>query len=151
MVLCWYCNGELNQFTVRCDMAMEKAEEKLFTLLRTMYEGRFNGHGDKILKEFKEKMELATNRRYYQKLYRIKWDECYARARKEEPQADEDEIRYVTTLIFEEEGNAEEMVGYYICYHGDDALKYWISNTEGIELSKQGRKVDRILKKLYQV
>lgn len=150
-VLCWYCSGELNRFNVRCDMPMEKAEEKLYALLRTMYEGRFNGQGDKILKEFREKMDLATNRRYYLKLYHTKWDECYDRAKKEDPQADEDDIRYYATMTFEEEGNAEEVVGYYICYHGDDALKDWLSNTKGTELSDQGKEVDRILKRLYQV
>lgn len=151
VVLCWYCNGELNRFNVRCDMLMEKAEEKLFTLLRTVYEGRFNGHGDKILEEFKEKMGQAIDRRYYLNLYQTKWDECYDHAQKEDPQADEEDIRYYANMSFEEEANAEEVVGYYICYHGDDALKDWLSNTEDIKLSIQDKEVDRILKRLYQV
>ena len=34
--------------------------------------------------------------------------------------------------IFEETANAEEIVGYYIMYHKDSALRDWLDNTKGI-------------------
>lgn len=44
--------------------------------------------------------------------------------------------------------NAEEIVGYYLWLHGEDALKDWLDNTNEIEINEQSKKVDRILKEL---
>ena len=50
---------------------------------------------------------------------------------------------------FDEECNAEEIVGYYIYYYEDDALKTWRENIEGRVITDEIREVTRILEYLY--
>lgn len=58
---------------------------------------------------------------------------------------------YAASIEFDETCNADEVVGYYICNEGDNALSTWLENTEGIEMSKQDKEVTEILKKLYEL
>ncbi|MBQ4523409.1 MAG: hypothetical protein IJA10_10750 [Lachnospiraceae bacterium] len=83
---------------------------------------------------------------YYIEVYNKKWDECLEEAKKENAK----DIGETTTYIFEESCNAEEVVGYYLVYHGEDALKDWRTNTEGIKMSVQDLEVDKILTELFK-
>lgn len=84
------------------------------------------------------KQELMS---YYVDIFNKKYDKCL------------EEENYDTDLAienFEETSNTEEVVGYYIMYHKEHALKYWLCNTNGIKMSKQDKEVDKILKELFQ-
>lgn len=60
-----------------------------------------------------------------------------------------DDPGYMATIEFDETANTDEVVGYYICNEGDNALKTWFENIEGIEMSEQDLEVSRILRELY--
>lgn len=45
--------------------------------------------------------------------------------------------------------NTEEVVGYYITYYEDDALKQWINDMKGIELQGQDKEIQKVLYELY--
>lgn len=91
------------------------------------------------------------DKKYYVHMYKDKWNHCLEEAEKRVLVSD-CPLRLLTdiaTEIFEETVNAEEVVGYYIYFHGNSALKVWMSNTEGIKFTDQDREIDRILKELY--
>ena len=44
--------------------------------------------------------------------------------------------------------SAEEVAGYYLWLHEDDALKDWKANTKGIKFTETDKEVDRILEEL---
>lgn len=56
---------------------------------------------------------------------------------------------YFVEKRFDEECNAEEIVGFYIYDYGDDALKTWRDNIEGRVITDEIREVTRILEYLY--
>lgn len=94
------------------------------------------------------------DKEYYISKFNNKWKNCLKEA-EEDIEKDSsckfanDVISYAATEIFEETANAEEIVGYYIVYHKDSALRDWLDNTKGINFSEQDKEVDRILKILY--
>ena len=53
------------------------------------------------------------------------------------------------TYEFDEIANAPEIVGYYVYNEKENALKQWLTNTEGIEMTEQDKEVTRILEELY--
>ena len=85
------------------------------------------------------------SKEFYIEAYNKKWDECLKEAEKENSK----DVSESATYIFEETANAKEVVGYYLVYHGDDALKDWKSNTDGIKMNEQDLEVDRILTELF--
>lgn len=89
---------------------------------------------------------------YFTEIFNKKWDACLKEAEKEikENSGNADIITDVATEIFEETANAEEIVGYYIMYHKDSALRDWLDNTKGINFTEQDAEVDKILKELYR-
>lgn len=99
-----------------------------------------------------ERISKKILERRYIETFNKKWDICLKEAEKDiqENGGTADILSYVTTEIFEETANAEEVVGYYIMYHKDSALRDWIDNTKGISFTEQDKEVDRILKELYQ-
>ena len=86
------------------------------------------------------------DRNYYTEIYINRWEECLEEARKENAQ----DVGEIATYIFEESCNAEEVVGYYLVNHGEDALKDWKENTDGIKMNNQDLEVDRILTELFK-
>ncbi|MBQ7428400.1 hypothetical protein [Butyrivibrio sp.] len=93
----------------------------------------------------------AKDREYYQKLYDKKYDKLLEEARNKgcpDPESEANEA-------FNECATAEEVVGYYITWHGDDAFKDWFENSqlyrrERCEIpSEQDRAITRILGELY--
>lgn len=52
------------------------------------------------------------------------------------------------TEEFEATCTVDEIVGYYLFYYADDALKVWKINTDGIELNEKDKEVTRILEQL---
>lgn len=94
---------------------------------------------------------IAKDKEYYITIFDEKWNRCLKLA-EEDIQKNggaADIVPDIATEIFEECANAEDVVGYYITYHGDDALRDWLDNTKGIAFSEQDKEVDCILKKLY--
>lgn len=91
------------------------------------------------------------NKKYYVNAFNKKWDDCLKQARKdiEENNGTFDIVTEIATEIFEETANAEEVVGYYIVYHNESALKDWEVNTEGVNFTEQDKEIDRILRELY--
>ncbi len=51
---------------------------------------------------------------------------------------------------FDKTATVEEWVGFYVLNEGDNALKQWYENTEGVELSKNDKKIQAILETLYK-
>lgn len=96
-------------------------------------------------------MVAKKGKEYYTEIFNSAWNNCLREAEKDvkENGGTEDIITDVATDIFETTANAEEVVGYYIVYHKESALKDWSDNIKGIELSEQDKQVDRILKELY--
>lgn len=96
--------------------------------------------------------EEKMDRNYYVNIYEKYYDECMERAKEElegDAHPDPDIVLETATEIFEDTANAEQVAGYYIVYHQEDALKDWKVNTEGKVLSEMDREVDRILNALY--
>ncbi len=87
------------------------------------------------------------DREYYRKKFFEKWGSLYADAEKDKEDGDPG---YTATMAFEECANAEETVGYYLVYHKEYALKDWMDNTAGIDMTEQDKEVDKILKKLFK-
>lgn len=85
------------------------------------------------------------SKEFYIEAYNKKWDECLREAEKENTK----DVSEAATYIFEETANANEVVGYYLVYHRENALKDWKSNTNGINMSEQDLEVDRILTQLF--
>lgn len=94
---------------------------------------------------------IVKDKEYYVKTFDEKWNRCLKLAKDDihENGGAADIIPDIATEIFEECANAEDVVGYYIAYHGDDALNIWIENTKEIHFSEQDDEVDRILRDLY--
>lgn len=93
----------------------------------------------------------AKDKEYYQKLYDKKFDELLEEAKNDglsDPEAWANDT-------FDDSATAEEVVGYYIAWHGDDAFKDWVENSQFYERergeipSEQDRAVTRILGELY--
>lgn len=61
------------------------------------------------------------------------------------------EIWYAAECSLAEDMNAEEVVGYYIYYYGDDALKMWLTNILLLfsNLTPQDKEVTRLLKEVF--
>ena len=59
-----------------------------------------------------------------------------------------DDIDYACTIEFDQTANAEEVVGYYLTDGETSALKRWLENIEGIDLTEQDKEVTRILTEL---
>lgn len=85
------------------------------------------------------------DKNYYIETYKRKWEECLKEAEIENA----NDISEAATYIFEATANADEIVGYYLVYHGENALRDWKNNTEGIKMSSQDLKVDEILTRLF--
>lgn len=86
------------------------------------------------------------NKNYYVEAYTKKWEECLKEVKIENAT----DVSEAATYIFEESANADEIVGYYLVYHKENALKDWRNNTEGIKMSSQDLKVDTILTRLFE-
>lgn len=87
----------------------------------------------------------------YVEIYNQKWNKCLREANQEKRETGcRLAISDIATEIFEKTANAEEVVGYYIVYHKENALQDWLENTKGLTLSEQDRNVQRILKALYE-
>ena len=84
------------------------------------------------------------NRSYYESIYENRMDEIY----REMLEEDVEDIGYACTIEFDETANAEEVVGYYLVNEGTNALKQWMENIEGIELTEQDKEVTRLLEEL---
>lgn len=80
----------------------------------------------------------------YLSLYKNKWNKCYTEAL-ENGSNDPD---YDASIIFDEGCSPEEVVGYYLYYYEEEALRQWRGNIEGLELNKNDRKIDEILASL---
>ena len=99
--------------------------------------------------QFEEKK--ARGKEYYQKLYDEKYDKLLEDAKNDgcpDPEQEANEA-------FNESATAEEVVGYYIEWHGNEAFKDWVENSQFYERergeapSEQDREVTRILGELY--
>ena len=84
------------------------------------------------------------NRVYYESKYENRMDEIYRELQYEGLE----DLGYACTIEFDETANAEEVVGYYLVNEGTNALKQWLENIEGIDLTAQDKKVTKILKEL---
>lgn len=84
------------------------------------------------------------NRSYYELKYESRMDEIY----REMLEEDLEDIDYACTIEFDETANAEEVVGYYLVNESTNALKQWLENIDGIDLTEQDKEVTKILKKL---
>ena len=92
-----------------------------------------------------------ADKQYYMDIFNKKWDACLEEAEIDiKENGGNVDISDVATEIFEETANSEEVVGFYIIYHGDEALRDWERNTDGIVFSDKDKEVDRILRELYQ-
>ena len=85
------------------------------------------------------------SKEFYIEAYSKKWDECLKEAERKNAK----DVSEAATYIFEETANANEIVGYYLVYDRENALKDWKSNTDGINMSEQDLEVDRILTQLF--
>lgn len=84
------------------------------------------------------------NREYYIQEYESRMDEIY----RELQEQNVDDIDYACTMEFDETANAEEVVGYYLADGESSALKRWLENIEGVDLTEQDKEVTRILTEL---
>lgn len=84
------------------------------------------------------------NRVYYESKYENRMDEIYRELQYEGLE----DLGYACTMEFDETANAEEVVGYYLVNEGTNALKQWLENIDGIDLTEQDKKVTKILKEL---
>lgn len=97
--------------------------------------------------------KAVMNKEYYEEIWKRFWDECLDNAKVElnelviDPSMDL--VIDTATEIFEESANAEQIAGYYIVYHKEDALKDWKTNTEGINFSEKDNEINKILEALY--
>lgn len=98
-------------------------------------------------------LKAVMDKEYYEEIWNRFWDRCLDSAKAElselgiDPSMDL--VIDTATEIFEESANAEQIAGYYIVYHKEDALKDWKTNTEGIRFSEKDNEIDKILEALY--
>ena len=81
---------------------------------------------------------------YYISKYNDKWNACCQECMDE----GSTDVSYDATILFDKTENAEEVAGFYCMFYEKDPLKGWLTNTEGIELSEQDKKVTEILKQI---
>lgn len=97
--------------------------------------------------------ETIGSREYYEEVWQEFWNACLNRAKielsKSDPDFTEDDVRETATEIFEETANAEEIAGYYVIFHMENALKDWKINTEGLAFAEKDNEVNRILETLF--
>ena len=95
---------------------------------------------------------MKKDKEFFANMFYAKWRTCVTEAEENirKNGGSKDMVAEIATGIFEESADADEVAGYYVVYHGDDALKDWAANTEGIVMTKQDTVVDSILKDLYQ-
>jgi hypothetical protein len=87
---------------------------------------------------------MKTKEKYVE-IYIRRMDELYEEGREQ----DAEDPGYYATMKFEEIANTDEVVGYYVVLHGENAFKTWSRNTEGIKMTEQDKEVDKILYELY--
>lgn len=85
--------------------------------------------------------ESLSNSSYFYKIsydsaFNLKWQRCMYVKNFNKNDA---------TLYFDETANVDDVVGFYLKFHGDDALKVWKQNTEGITLSDQDKEIECML------
>lgn len=90
----------------------------------------------------KEINEKEKYKEHYIDAFERKWKECLEKAKKEET---EDEGEYATYL-FDEEASMEEVVGFYIKFHKDNAFNEWSKAIDGLTLREKEKEISRILK-----
>ena len=89
-------------------------------------------------------------RQEYITAFHKKWNNCLAEAEKNlKEYGGTADVTDVANSIFEESATADEVTGYYIVLHGDNAFKDWRNNIEGIILSAQDKEIDYNLEQLY--
>ena len=97
--------------------------------------------------------KAVMDKEYYEKIWKRFWDRCLDNARAELSELginpSMDLVNETATEIFEESADAEQIAGYYIVYHKEDALKDWKANTEGIKFSEKDSEINKILEALY--
>ena len=95
------------------------------------------------------KASVMHDKSYYLDKFKDKIAKC---EEEERNNAHQEGVEYDSSFAherFDEDCNAEEIVGYYIYYYGDDALKTWRDNIEGRVITDEIREVTRILEYLY--
>jgi len=95
------------------------------------------------------KASVMHDKSYYLDKFKDKIAKC---EEEERNNAHQEGVEYDSSFAkerFDEECNAEEIVGYYINYYEDDALKTWRENIEGRVITDEIRDVTRILEYLY--
>ena len=95
------------------------------------------------------KAPVMHDKSYYLDKFKDKIAKC---EEEEKNNAHQEGVEYDSSFAqerFDEECNAEEIVGYYIYYYKDDALKTWRENIEGRVITDEIRDVTRILEYLY--
>ena len=93
---------------------------------------------------FEGGIKMEKNRSYYESKYENRMDEIYRELQDE----DLEDLGYACTIEFDETANAEEVVGYYLVNEGTNALRQWLDNIDGIDLTAQDKEVTKILRKL---
>jgi len=81
------------------------------------------------------------NKDYYISKFDKKWKEYLIKT----GNVNSDDNEQATNL-FDETASAEEVVGFYLKFHKDNAYEEWLTNIDGINLSDQDTTVDFILK-----
>jgi hypothetical protein len=89
------------------------------------------------------------NKKNFIDIFQNKWEECMKEA-KENKTADND-ISAVAMDIFNENANAEEVVGYYLTYYGEEAMETWRENVKYVDMNPQDKEVDKLLTILFAV
>ena len=95
------------------------------------------------------KASVMHDKSYYLDKFKDKIAKC---EEEERNNAHQEGVEYDSSFAqerFDEECNAEEIVGYYINYYEDDALKTWREAIEGRVVTDEIRDVTRILEYLY--
>lgn len=85
------------------------------------------------------------SKEYYISKFDKKWEECLINTG--DINSDNNEQ---ATNLFDETASVEEVVGFYLKFHKDNAYEDWLKNTEGVVLSEQSTTVDFILKNLFK-
>ena len=112
---------------------------------------------------------MKKNKEYYIQLAKKKWEEVLLDEIKEFEEegfvkSEKEEGLWIhptlnkkvhpadtATETYDSVLNAEEVVGYYLWLHEENALRDWQENTARIQFTEQDKEVDRILKELYNI
>lgn len=84
------------------------------------------------------------NKKYYINVYNKKYDEILKELINEGVSDPYNEA----TITIDEIATTDIIIGYYLIYYGKEAYKTWNENTKNKNLSKDQKKVAKILKKL---